>query len=116
VRYGNQRQRATADYESIPALATKIAQTVAAVLLLGCRRLCLAGMRAAAASLTASDFDGEPVLRLRKVLASNFGSVSTEAAAVGATSAAISAVALRPRRRSFASIERCSEYAGAVRG
>jgi hypothetical protein len=56
----------------------------AAELLLERDRFGLAGVFSAAAFLTTSDFDVEPVLRLRPGLASDLEAVSVEAEAVGA--------------------------------
>jgi hypothetical protein len=56
----------------------------AAELLLERDRFGLAGVFSAAAFLTTSDFDVEPVLRLRPGLASDLEAASVEAEAVGA--------------------------------
>ena len=55
----------------------------AAELLLERDRFGLAGVFSAAAFLTTSDFDVEPVLRLRPCLASDLEAASVEAKAVG---------------------------------
>jgi hypothetical protein len=76
----------------------------AAGLLLERDRLGLTGV-SAAALLTTSDFDVERVLRPRV----GFGPASVEARVADIGAGATPEAALRPRPRSFAVLERCSE-------
>jgi hypothetical protein len=66
----------------------------AAELLLERDRFGLAGVFSAAAFLTTSDFDVEPVLRLRPGLASDLEAASVEAETVGAVAGPTLALAL----------------------
>ena len=79
-------------------------------------RFFFTGVGAAAASVTTSDFDAGRVLRFCVGFALDWGSACTEAGVVGVAAGAGFSVALRPKPCSFAIAERCSEYAGAVRG
>jgi hypothetical protein len=77
-------------------------------------RLCLA-FGSAAASF-GSDFDLERRLRLDLGVVSTCSSIFAAAGSAVAGAGATAGVDFRPRPSSFANVERCSEYAGAVRG
>jgi hypothetical protein len=86
-------------------------------------RLCLGFVGSDAASSTTSDFDRERVVRLGLEVpstspsaASTFSSPFATADSAEIDAAAASAFGLRPRPSCFASDDRCSEYAGAVKG
>ena len=77
-------------------------------------RLCLA-FGSAGASF-GSDFDLERRVRLGLGLVSTCSSKFATAGPAVAGAEATAGVDFRPRPSSFASVERCSEYAGAVKG
>jgi hypothetical protein len=78
-------------------------------------RLCLGFVGSATASFI-SDFDLERRVRLGLVFVSTCSLAFAAAGSAVAGAEAIAGVDFRPRPSSLASVDRCSEYAGAVSG